>query len=251
MKLFFSDVKKETSHEILLPKLCFKYVKDIFDGKLYTNIITDKKDNLEIATDLINCLNPLIVTKKSAIILNLLVNPYFDELCYLVTNGKILSQWRLKILEKHVFKYLSSDLVYKSYSSFQDNAVEGSKFYKDKNIYNVSKSIIDMFERIKNTRHLNIYEKIKYDFSFVETYGYKFRNLFESYIAPSVMFSNGKDEIQIGMDYEEGRMFISWYEKNIISPVIVLENVDFESKEYVYQVDKAKEELIDFLNEIN
>ena len=210
MKLFFSDVKKETSYETLLPKSCFRYVKDIFDGKLYANIITDKKDNLEIATELINNLNPIIVTKKSAIILNLLVNPYFDELCYLVTNGKILSKWRIKILKKYVFKYLSSDLVYKSYSLFKDNVVEGSAFYKGKNIYNVSKSVLEMFERINQTKHMNIYEKIKFDFSFIETYGYKFCNLFKSYIAPSVTFSNDKYKIQIGMDYEESKMFISF-----------------------------------------
>lgn len=235
----------------MLPKSCFRYVKDIFDGKLYANIITDKKDNLEIATELINSLNPIIVTKKSAIILNLLVNPYFDELCYLVTNGKILSKWRIKILKKYVFKYLSSDLVYNSYSLFKDNVVEGSAFYKGKNIYNVSKSVLEMFERINQTKHMNIYEKIKHDFSFIETYGYKICNLFKSYIAPSVMFSNDKYEIQIGMDYEEGRMFISFFKKLTINPGRVLEDVSFESREYEYQVDKAKEELINFLNEIN
>ena len=32
---------------------------------------------------------------------------------------------------------------------------------------------------------------------------------------------------------------------------MVLEDVSFESREYEYQVDKAKEELINFLNEIN
>lgn len=95
---------------------------------------------------------------------------------------------------------------------------------------------------------MNDYKKIQRDFSFLTLYGYNFEHIEHHYIMPSVVFSNTSQRIQIGMNYEDGDIFILYYEnletfrwKNL------LDDIHFSSNKYEEQVEKAKDILIKFL----
>ena len=130
MEIKFVDYKSETSYIALLAKITFKYCNN-YDGRIYTAYsIGDTNDNL-IKT-LINQLTPLIVNKKNTIILNLLVNPFFDDLCdYLSENPKICKN-KINLINKYIFSYLSNENTKRLYSDFD---VEGTDIYINKNMY--------------------------------------------------------------------------------------------------------------------
>ena len=130
MEIKFVDYKSETSYIALLAKITFKYCNN-YDGRIYTAYsIGDTNDNL-IKT-LINQLTPLIVNKKNTIILNLLVNPFFDDLCdYLSKNPKICKN-KINLINKYIFSYLSNENTKRLYSDFD---VEGTDIYINKNMY--------------------------------------------------------------------------------------------------------------------
>ncbi len=57
----------------------------------------------------------------------------------------------------------------------------------------------------------SIYEKIKKDFEFLKDFGYNTCSDEHHYIFPSVVFHSQKESIQIGMNYEEKKMFAWFY----------------------------------------
>ena len=88
MQFEFVDYKSESTYIALLPRLAFKYCNNP-DGRVYTTYKGIETNN-ELIETLINQLTPIIINKKNAIVLNLLVNPFFDDLCaYLSKNNKI------------------------------------------------------------------------------------------------------------------------------------------------------------------
>lgn len=137
MEVKFVDYKSETSYIALLSKITFKYCNN-YDGRIYTAYSIDDTNNNLIET-LINQLTPLIVNKKNTIILNLLVNPFFDDLCdYLSKNPKI-SNNKSNLINKHIFSYLCDEKTKRLYSDFD---VEGTEIYINKNMYERSMKIL-------------------------------------------------------------------------------------------------------------
>lgn len=138
MQFEFVDYKSESTYIALLPRLAFKYCNNP-DGRIYTTY-KDIETNNELIETLINQLTPIIVNKKNSIILNLLVNPFFDDLCVYLSKSNKISCSRIKLIKKHVFKYLCDDFTRKIYS---DLNVDGSTLYTDKNMYEKSKKMLE------------------------------------------------------------------------------------------------------------
>jgi len=138
MQFNFVDYKSDSTYVALLAKITFKYCNN-YDGRIYTAFsIGDTNEN--IIETLINQLTPLLVNKKNTIILNLLVNPFFDDLCvYLSKNNKI-SCGKIKLIKKHIFSYLSDEFTKKI---FTDLNVEGATIYINKNMYEKSKKMLE------------------------------------------------------------------------------------------------------------
>lgn len=141
MEFEFVNYKSELTYIILLPKLAFKYCNNP-DGKIYTSYRGIEKNN-ELIEALINQLTPKIINKKNAIILNLLVNPFFDDLCaYLLKSNKInnINNSKIKLIKKYIFTYLCDDFTKKIYS---DLNVEGATIYANKKMYEKSKKMLE------------------------------------------------------------------------------------------------------------
>ena len=139
MKLKFVNYKSDSSHVVLLPKIAFKYCNN-YDGRIYTTIDCGEKSNINIVEKLIEQLTPFIIGQKNCVILNLLVNPFFEELCsYLYTKPKI-GHRKIKFLKKHIFSYLCDQRTKRMYS---DLAVEGAEIYIQKNMFEQSKDILE------------------------------------------------------------------------------------------------------------
>ena len=137
MEIKFVDYKSETSYIALLAKITFKYCNN-YDGRIYTAYSIGDTNNNLIET-LINQLTPLIVNKKNTIILNLLVNPFFDDLCdYLSENPKICKN-KINLINKYIFSYLSNENTKRLYSDFD---VEGTDVYINKNMYERSMKML-------------------------------------------------------------------------------------------------------------
>ena len=95
---------------------------------------------------------------------------------------------------------------------------------------------------------MNDYKRIQSDFSFLSLYGYKFAYIGKSYIYPQVVFSNGSTKIIIGMNYVDGKIFIEYYYDTKSSRSKgLLDDVEFNSRKYENQLEKAKEILKKFL----
>lgn len=101
---------------------------------------------------------------------------------------------------------------------------------------------------------LNIYQKIKRDFSLLSEYGYIFDHDEHHNVMPSVVFIKNDKKIQIGIHYDDQKMFILYYaKKNQLLGENLIENFNFQSVKYEKHVEKVKLILMDFLqrNEIN
>lgn len=138
MNLNFTDTKFEYTYIILLAKITFKYCNNP-DGRIYTIIENANGSSYEIVRKLILELNPFIMNRKNVIILNLLVNPYFNELCLFIKHEKCFSKARLKIIKKYIFDYLAEDEVYNTYLTCN---LEGKEIYLGKNMYGISKEML-------------------------------------------------------------------------------------------------------------
>lgn len=94
----------------------------------------------------------------------------------------------------------------------------------------------------------SIYEKIKKDFEFLKDFGYNTCSDEHHYIFPSVVFHSQKESIQIGMNYEEKKMFAWFYSspKQHIGTDI-LKNIALGGESYTDQMPQVKEFLFQFL----
>lgn len=140
MKVYFTEEKLITSHIVLLGKISEKYVKT-FEGLLFTNIITDNQPNIDVVKQLIDAINPFVLTKRTVIVLNLLVDPFFEELCLLIKERFKMSAFKKRIIKKYIFGYLSDPMRKLVYS---DPHVLGHEIYNSKKMYEMSKIIKEM-----------------------------------------------------------------------------------------------------------
>lgn len=141
MKFEFVDYKTDLSYETLLAKITYRYCNNS-DGRIYTTYKSSNANGKDIVEQLVSQLTPFFMNKKNAIILNLLVNPFFEELCnYMFTNLNI-NCGRKKLLKRYVFSYLCNDNTKKIYADIE---VEGALIYIGKNMYEKSKVILERF----------------------------------------------------------------------------------------------------------
>ena len=82
---------------------------------------------------------PLIINKKNTIILNLLANPFFDDLCDCLSKNSKISKSKINLIKKHIFSYLGDE---NTKRLFSDLAVEGAEIYMKKNMYERSKKML-------------------------------------------------------------------------------------------------------------
>ena len=139
MELKFVDCKSELSYVTLLPKITFKYCNNS-DGKIYATYSMSTKDD-DIVGVLIDQLLPIIVNKKNAIVLNLLVNPFFDILCdYLLKNSNIAKS-KINLIKKHIFSYFADEYTKNLYSNL---SVDGAEIYIKHDMYIKSKKMLEL-----------------------------------------------------------------------------------------------------------
>jgi len=94
----------------------------------------------------------------------------------------------------------------------------------------------------------NIYKKIRTDFSFVKEFGYIYDLVYESHVVPSILFCSANRKIKIGVNFENDKIFILYYENfDSLDAIDVLGGCEFESRGYKKQVEKAKSVLKNFL----
>ena len=95
----------------------------------------------------------------------------------------------------------------------------------------------------------DIYYQIFNDFEFLYFYGYSLSHFEHHNVSPSVVYSDGVRSLQIGMSYEDGRMFALVYEspKQLRCTKDLLENITFTSRRYKHQVEKARSCMEEFL----
>ena len=142
MKYKFVYDNSESTYAILLPKLTFSYCNE-FEGIAHTTY-SGSIDNNNIIEELINDLTPVIITKKNAIILNLLVNPFFDQLCDYLSENPNISRYKINLIKKHIFSYLGDDFTYKLHLSLAHLPVDGANIYDEKNMYERSKKMLEV-----------------------------------------------------------------------------------------------------------
>ena len=95
---------------------------------------------------------------------------------------------------------------------------------------------------------VNIYKKIKRDFAILMAYGYVFDHDEHHYIMPSVVFRKNERKIQIGMHYEDQKMFVLYYsQRNQLLGENLIENLDFQSTKYEKHVEQVRTILFEFL----
>lgn len=101
---------------------------------------------------------------------------------------------------------------------------------------------------IKRFFSKNIYKKIRTDFSFVKEFGYMHDLVYESHVVPSILFCSANRKIQIGVNFENDKIFILYYERfDALDAIDVLGGCEFESRRYKKQVEAAKSVLKSFL----
>ncbi len=97
----------------------------------------------------------------------------------------------------------------------------------------------------------SIYNKLRDDFEFISKYGFHFSYVEHHYVMPSVVFSDGTQRLQIGMHFDDGRMFVLFYEfKEQIRGESIIGNIKFLSRKYNDQVQTVREIVDQFLQSI-
>ena len=93
----------------------------------------------------------------------------------------------------------------------------------------------------------HIYNEIKNDFSFLSSYGFAYSYNEHHYVMPSVICTDGVRRLQIGMNYEEQRMFVVLYEKEgQLCGEDLLYHKELSGKRYHQQV----KQVIDYITPI-
>lgn len=147
MKAYFTDTKDEDSYVILvLPEKVFRYCKTP-DEKLYVKHSLDGVPRENAVIELISELHSFILTKRDVAILNLLVNPYFDELCEYMRTASDISKGKRKKIRKHIFEYLASPKANRIHSDpYIGPYIAGTEIYKSKRMFERSKEILESYK---------------------------------------------------------------------------------------------------------
>ena len=142
MNIYFTKEKEINSYVVLLPKITFKYCDNI-DGRIYVKYLLNNSSKENDVIELISQLNPLIMTKKNVAILNLLVNPFFDELCTCIKTKDLINKRKKRIIKKYIFNYLGCD---EANLVFSDNNIEGAEIYRCKNMFEKSREMLEIIK---------------------------------------------------------------------------------------------------------
>ena len=99
---------------------------------------------------------------------------------------------------------------------------------------------------------LNIYNKIKKDFDFLSEFGYKFDYIEHHNVMPSIMFRRNSERIQIGIHYDDRKMFVLYYstDEQLLGENLV-ENLEMRFPDYKNQVSIVKTYLISLFTDEN
>lgn len=90
-----------------------------------------------------------------------------------------------------------------------------------------------------------IYKTLRKDFQFLSKYGFNFSYIEHHYVMPSVVLSDGIRRIQVGMNYEDMKIFVILYKnQEQVQGVNLLENVAILGTSY----NKQLQEVINYLN---
>lgn len=97
----------------------------------------------------------------------------------------------------------------------------------------------------------SMYNRLKDDFEFINKYGFHFSYIEYHYVMPSVVFSDGTQRLQIGMHFDDGKMFVLFYKcKEQVRGEPIIGNVNFLSRKYNDQVQIVRELVDKFLQSI-
>lgn len=98
----------------------------------------------------------------------------------------------------------------------------------------------------------SIYKTLAEDFSFLQDFGFQYSRDQHHYVMPSVMFVSKTSKIQIGMHYEDKKMYVIYYDdKNLFCGINILENVQLQGDTYKKQLFQVIEIVSDFLMQLN
>ena len=152
MVIKFIDRKTPDSYFTLLPKTAFIRYCNNPDGLLFAEIkdapLSKEQAALELTEMLRTC---FFLTKRDCVILSLLTDPYFDELCILLKRKDyLLDKRKLRKICKYLFGYLASDSAEKAFNDpylGPDVIIAGSQVYREKTMHLVSR---EMLKEIKS-----------------------------------------------------------------------------------------------------
>ena len=132
------------SYSTILPEIVRWYVKEP-DGLVYTEIIDPLGTSDQIVEKLFCRLaHRHIVTKRVAVILNLLANPYFEETCeYVRVHCNDLPKNVKRLLIKYMFSYLADDFQYQMWKLIPAER----NIYDQKNMYETSKEMLKLLSQ--------------------------------------------------------------------------------------------------------
>lgn len=145
MKVDFAYRWSDDVYDIMVTNIINPALMD-HDGNLFTKIIDPLETSEQIIGELFLQLSHRhIVTKKVAVILNLLVNPYFDETCeYVKTHYSELPKNVKRFLRKNIYSFLTDEFRRKIWSM---GLSVGSVIYHDKCMYEKSKEMLKLLSQ--------------------------------------------------------------------------------------------------------
>lgn len=119
-------------------------------------------------------------------------------------------------------------------------------------------------DSIKSDSMREFYEKMIYDFSFLNQFGFYYRTYFYHWVIPGVIFDNGKNirvAIYFSRDMGENCFYVSLYYENTLNYVDGISSLFSDEIEklaynndshvgYAIQYPIVKQKLIDYLYEL-
>lgn len=144
MHFDFVETKSDSSFYVFLGRPAFRFINNP-DGRLFTTIDHTDGSNMDVVRQLIDQLGWCVLRKKNVLILNLLVDPYFDELCEYVRNTPSLKPYKKHMLKKYIFQYLADDSTAERY---HDGFCEGAPVYNAKKMDVRSKEMLELLSDV-------------------------------------------------------------------------------------------------------
>ena len=146
MNIGFTDQKTRGCYDVLLGKIGFQYVSNIFDGGLYVY----NRDNASFTEIFDYFLKRkyvrIIRNKKIDACICLLHNPFFANLCeYIENNADKIPKRKLKLLKEKMFSYLADDA---QKGAIQIPNLVGKAFMEKNRCYERSKEIIQLIDKV-------------------------------------------------------------------------------------------------------